>query len=209
MPGQVRTLEITDSKNVDTTSVHKQKGSRSDVKPWTEPAPFVGVQINGSTTTGGFMKLMSSVLALGAFLTVSVVAQEKPFLSPIEGKSVADITKDYGPAFHPLLKITRQHNGIDIPVPLGTDVFATADGTVTNVGEATGYGILVRIRHSNGYETLYAHLSGYVVKVGEKVKAGTKIARSGNSGQSSEPHLHYEVIKNGKNLDPKNYFASK
>ena len=108
--------------------------------------------------------------------------------------------------FHPILKITRMHNGIDIITDVGTKVYAPGGGVVESVGWKGGYGLTVEISHGFGYKTLYAHLENTKVKQGQKLVRGELIAYSGNSGRlSSGPHLHYEVHHNGVTLDPINF----
>ncbi|KPH13885.1 M23 family metallopeptidase [Chryseobacterium sp. ERMR1:04] len=95
------------------------------------------------------------------------------------------------------------HKGLDIGVAFGADVIATAAGTVIFSGQKGGYGNCVIVSHGNGLATLYGHLSQLVAKVNEKVKVGQVIAKSGNSGRSTGPHLHYEVHKNNTPVNPK------
>ncbi|WP_312903117.1 M23 family metallopeptidase [Chryseobacterium taichungense] len=95
------------------------------------------------------------------------------------------------------------HKGLDIAVPFGSDVVATAAGTVIFSGQKGGYGNCVIVSHGNGLATLYGHLSQLVAKVNDKVKVGQVIAKSGNSGRSTGPHLHYEVHKNNSPVNPK------
>jgi len=94
------------------------------------------------------------------------------------------------------------HPGLDIAVPIGTKVLAAGNGRVAVISEDAEYGLAVRITHSNGYETLYAHRSRVVVKEGQTVAGGDNIALSGNSGRSTAPHLHVEVRLNGTPIDP-------
>lgn len=95
------------------------------------------------------------------------------------------------------------HKGLDIAVPFGSDVVATAAGTVIFSGQKGGYGNCVIVSHGNGLATLYGHLSKLVTKVNDKIKVGQVIAKSGNSGRSTGPHLHYEVHKNNTPVNPK------
>lgn len=95
------------------------------------------------------------------------------------------------------------HKGLDIAVPFGSDVVATAAGTVIFAGEKGGYGNCVIVSHGNGLATLYGHLSQLVAKTNDKIKVGQVIAKSGNSGRSTGPHLHYEVHKNNTPVNPK------
>jgi murein DD-endopeptidase MepM/ murein hydrolase activator NlpD len=98
------------------------------------------------------------------------------------------------------------HSGIDIINNVGTPVKATGKGKVVFVGVKGGYGLEVEIDHGFGYRTVYAHLSKSMVKEGQTVTRNQVIAKSGNSGLSSGPHLHYEVLHNGQNLDPSEFF---
>ena len=96
----------------------------------------------------------------------------------------------------------RSHNGVDIPVPTGTEVTAAFDGTVRLSTYHRGYGNIIIIRHANGIETAYAHLSSRKVSTGDKVSAGDVIALSGSTGRSTGPHLHFETMFCGRHFDP-------
>lgn len=113
---------------------------------------------------------------------------------------------DFGMRRHPILGVRRFHHGIDINCNTGTEILCPGNGKVIVVERQAGFGLVVEIDHGFGYKTVYAHLSKAVVKVGEKVKRGQVIAKSGNSGLSSGPHLHYEVHHNGITLDPTDFF---
>lgn len=121
--------------------------------------------------------------------------------TPVEG---ARITSSFGPRVHPVLGYTRIHKGTDFAVPVGTAVYASGDGVVDFVGPHGGHGNFIRIRHSPHLQTAYAHLSSYApgVVVGAPVRQGRAIGVSGNTGLSSGPHLHYEVIVDGAQVDP-------
>ena len=94
------------------------------------------------------------------------------------------------------------HPGLDVAVPVGTPIRAAGGGTVVEVGDDAKYGKFVRLEHRDGYETLYAHASQILVKHGEKIPSGRAIALSGNTGQSTAPHLHFEVRQGGAAVDP-------
>lgn len=94
------------------------------------------------------------------------------------------------------------HAGLDIAVPVGTLVRASGGGTVIQAGEEPEYGLFVLIRHLGGYETMYGHLSRLVVQEGDQVNEGRAIGRSGNTGRSSAPHLHFEIRRDGISVDP-------
>ncbi|KAF7276546.1 hypothetical protein GWI33_010097 [Rhynchophorus ferrugineus] len=106
-----------------------------------------------------------------------------------------------------LLGSTRHHSGIDLAAPSGTAIYATGPGVVTKSGWGTGYGNYVEIDHGNGYMTRYAHASRLNVSVGDYVNAGQHIANVGCTGRCTGPHLHYEVVKNGKRQNPSTYLA--
>lgn len=126
-----------------------------------------------------------------------------PAIKPCEGELAEH---GFGMRYHPILHIVRMHEGVDIITHIGTPVNASADGVVDYVGVKNGLGNCVEIDHGFGYRTVYGHLSRQIVKEGQRVKRGTQIALSGNSGLSSGPHLHYEVLHNGTNLDPEQFF---
>lgn len=154
------------------------------------------------------MKTLSCFLFL--FLGAAVAfGQTRPSISPIEGVTEVAPLYAFGPRLHPLLRIVKQHEGVDFAVPLGTRVRAAASGVVLQAEKFAGYGLTVRLKHADGYETLYAHLQKILVKKGQTVTQGQIIARSGNSGTSSAPHLHYEVIRRGERVDPEKFLASK
>jgi len=133
-----------------------------------------------------------------------LIAQiDPPDISPLKGKT--KVTSGYGQRVHPVLKKKILHRGIDFKAPLGTPIVATADGTVSFAKEEKLYGLKVVIQHDGQYKSLYAHLSEIKVKSGDKVKKGTVIGLVGNSGASTAPHLHYEVIKDDKAVNPSDY----
>jgi murein DD-endopeptidase MepM/ murein hydrolase activator NlpD len=103
---------------------------------------------------------------------------------------------------HPILKTVRPHLGVDYAAPTGTPVNAAADGVVTLAGWHGGYGRAVRIRHANGFETLYGHLSRIAVRQGQRVAQGTPIGAVGSTGLASGPHLDYRMTRNGEFVNP-------
>lgn len=133
----------------------------------------------------------------------TVVAAQKRaasvFASPLNRLIV---TSKYGSRRHPVLKQTIHHAGVDLKAPVGTKVMSAKSGTVTFAGYSGNYGYLVVVSHPDGYETRYAHLSKVKVKKGQKVNSRQLIALSGNTGRSTGPHLHFEVRRNGKALNP-------
>jgi len=126
-----------------------------------------------------------------------------PAVKPTVGNYSID---GFGMRRHPILGIRRFHNGIDINCDYGTTVRAPGNGKVVVVERRSGFGLVIEIDHGFGYRTIYAHLSKATVKEGENIKRGQTIAKSGNSGLSSGPHLHYEVHHDGISLDPTDFF---
>jgi murein DD-endopeptidase MepM/ murein hydrolase activator NlpD len=126
-----------------------------------------------------------------------------PAIKPCYG--TLDINS-FGMRMHPILKIMKMHEGVDIVTDIGTSVYATGKGVVEFAGIKSGFGLCVEINHGFGYTTMYGHLSSIEVNIGQKVDRGTEIAKSGNSGLSSGPHLHYEVSHNGVKLNPVDFF---
>ncbi len=123
------------------------------------------------------------------------------FIRPTAAK--APISSKMGMRFHPVHKFARLHAGIDIAVATGTPVLAPADGVVTVAGWAGECGIKIQLDHGGGWDTRYCHNSQALVAVGQRVRQGTTIALSGNTGgYSTGPHLHFEIRKNGEPLDP-------
>lgn len=132
-----------------------------------------------------------------------------PAILPI-AKDKCKIVSGFGYRFHPILKYRRLHTGIDLTAQTGTPIYATGDGVVRVSGRNpegySGYGVVVEIDHGFGFRTLYAHMSTTKVNSGQKVKRGEQIGTVGSSGMSTGAHLHYEVIVNGKKVDPVFYF---
>ncbi|MBN1158585.1 MAG: M23 family metallopeptidase [Bacteroidales bacterium] len=130
-----------------------------------------------------------------------------PAIQPISNKDLTRTASGWGYRIHPIYKIVKFHYGIDFTAPTGTEIYATGDATVEQVETSNrGYGNCITLNHSYGYLTIYAHLDGFNVRKGQKVKRGDVIGYVGNTGLSTAPHLHYEVIRNQKKVNPINYF---
>jgi murein DD-endopeptidase MepM/ murein hydrolase activator NlpD len=120
-----------------------------------------------------------------------------------------DIRSGFGYRMDPFKSTPAFHSGIDFGAELGQPVFATADGLVERAGWYYSYGNTVIIKHKDGFETLYGHLTRVDVKEGQRVKSGDLIGNAGSTGRSTGTHLHYEIIKNGKRLNPAKYLSLK
>lgn len=130
-----------------------------------------------------------------------------PAIQPVANKNLKRMASGYGRRIHPIYKTKKMHWGMDFSAPTGTEVYATGNGKIEKVKRSRrGYGNNVMIDHGYGYKTFYAHLEKYTVKRGQKVKRGDIIGYVGNSGTSTAPHLHYEVVKNGRKVNPVNYY---
>jgi hypothetical protein len=130
-----------------------------------------------------------------------------PSIQPVSNKNLNRIASGFGYRIDPVYKDRRPHQGLDFTAPQGTPIYATADGTVKEVGFTTsGFGNRVVINHGYGYETLYGHMYRFKARVGQKVKRGEVIGYVGNTGKSTGPHCHYEVHRGGRPVDPIYYF---
>lgn len=129
-----------------------------------------------------------------------------PSIQPISNKDLKRIASGFGMRMHPIHKIMKMHAGLDFTAPIGTEIYATGDGVVELAKWNGGYGRCVVINHGFGYKTKYAHCKKLNCRKGQKIKRGEVIAFLGNTGQSSGPHLHYEVIKKNNKVNPVNYF---
>ncbi|MEM7212767.1 MAG: DUF5930 domain-containing protein [Pseudomonadota bacterium] len=128
-----------------------------------------------------------------------------PFGVPTKG---ARQTSGFGPRRDPLRRTYRMHNGMDFAAPRGTPIYASGEGVVSFSGRQSGYGIVVKIRHAFGFETVYAHLSKSRVKVGQRVQRGERIADMGSTGRSTGSHLHYEIRIDGKPVNPNKFIKA-
>ena len=130
-----------------------------------------------------------------------------PAIQPVSNKDLRRLASGFGQRIDPFLKVKRMHYGLDFSIKVGTPIYATADGKAVIVKTSFGgFGKHIYLDHGNGYKTVYAHLDKFNIKRGQKVKRGELIEYSGNSGRSTAPHLHYEVHKNGKKVNPINFF---
>jgi len=128
-------------------------------------------------------------------------------IQPVSDKDLTRIASGFGTRIDPVYKVPKFHAGLDFTAPIGTPIYATADGTVTDAGfNSGGYGNRVIIDHGFGYETLYGHMYRVKVRVGQRIRRGEVIGYVGSTGKSTGPHCHYEVHRNGNPVDPVYYF---
>ena len=136
-----------------------------------------------------------------------VMLKSIPAIQPVRNSDLKRMASGYGYRIHPIYKVRKMHWGMDFSAPTGTEIFATGDGKVVEVKKKyNGYGHHIKIQHGFGYETLYAHMSKILVKRGQRVERGEVIGLVGSTGTSVAPHLHYEVFKEGKRVNPAHYY---
>jgi murein DD-endopeptidase MepM/ murein hydrolase activator NlpD len=130
-----------------------------------------------------------------------------PAIQPVKNEDLKHMASGYGYRSDPFTKIRKFHYGMDFTARTGTPIYATGDGVVYKADASlSGYGNHIEINHGFGYKTLYAHLSKYKCKPGQRVKRGDIIGYVGSTGRSQAPHLHYEVFKNGERVNPLNFY---
>jgi murein DD-endopeptidase MepM/ murein hydrolase activator NlpD len=130
-----------------------------------------------------------------------------PAIQPVKNEELKQMASGFGYRSDPFTKIRKFHKGMDFSAKSGTPIYATGDGIVKKAdAKVSGFGNHIEINHGYGYMTLYAHLSKYKVKAGQKVKRGDIIGYVGSTGRSEAPHLHYEVHKNGEVVNPLNFY---
>ena len=130
-----------------------------------------------------------------------------PAIQPLKNEDLTRMASGYGWRSDPFTKARKFHYGMDFTAPRGTPIYASGDGKVTRAdNRSAGYGKHIRIDHGYGYVSLYAHLSEYNVKRGQKVQRGDLIGFVGSTGRSQAPHLHYEIFKDGKRINPINFY---
>ena len=133
-----------------------------------------------------------------------------PAIQPVANEDLKRTASGWGYRMHPIYKVRKMHYGMDFTAPVGTPVYATGDGTVTETEGSkrsrVGFGLVVKVDHGYGYESVYGHLNAFNVKRGQKVKRGDVIGYVGNTGGSTAPHLHYEVHKNGRAVNPQYFY---
>lgn len=158
------------------------------------------------------MKKSINILAILMVVTFGIVLPDR-----CEGQSTSSMLKvfplisahlssKFGIRKHPVYKSVRHHNGIDLSAPEGSHVRSVASGIVVYADSYAGYGKLVTVEHGNGYQSMYGHLSEILVNTGDEVNAGTVIARVGETGIATGPHLHFEWRSKGVPVDPLNVF---
>jgi len=130
----------------------------------------------------------------------------RPAIQPISNKQLDRLHMTYGARLHPIFHVFMDHKGLDFTASKGTPVYATGDGEIITAHFSASYGNVIYLDHGHDYETRYAHLSQFNVKLGQKVKRGQVIGYVGSTGNSVSSHLHYEVLFKGQHVNPINFF---
>jgi len=164
--------------------------------------PLTPIQFStrGSNPDPDTLRANAILTAMDEINLYRIAAEKAPFSTPV--KATYRLTSNFGPRWG------RLHAGVDLAGPIGTPIYATADGVVSFAGRATGYGRLIKITNAFGVETRFAHLNSIDVRVGQRVSRGEKIGGMGNSGLSTGSHLHYEVRDNGNPVNPMTYIRA-
>jgi len=129
-----------------------------------------------------------------------------PAIQPVKKEDLTRMASGYGMRMHPILKYRKMHKGMDFTAPIGTPIYATANGKVIKALRSSSYGNVVYIDHGYGYKTVYAHMSKIKTRRGRTVKRGDLIGYVGNTGLSAGAHLHYEVYKNDRVVNPISFY---
>lgn len=129
-----------------------------------------------------------------------------PAIQPVKKEDLTRMASGYGMRMHPILKYRKMHKGMDFTAPVGTPIYASGNGTIKHAKRSATFGKVVYIDHGYGYTTIYAHMSKVKARKGQKVKRGDIIGYVGNTGRSVASHLHYEVHKDGRPLNPIFYY---
>jgi murein DD-endopeptidase MepM/ murein hydrolase activator NlpD len=191
-----------------------REGGIGGVNRYEELDGFTNTQLITETATRLDKIRKKIYIQSKSFDELIVLAREKgemlrsiPAIQPVSNTDLKRTASGFGLRIHPIYKISKFHSGMDFTAPTGTDVYATGDGVVRTVkSQRRELGNHIIVDHGFGYQTVYAHLDGFNVKVGQKVKRGDIIGFVGNTGLSTAPHLHYEVLLNGRYVDPALYY---
>jgi murein DD-endopeptidase MepM/ murein hydrolase activator NlpD len=177
------------------------------------------LQMNKSQLTGSIVKNISTLSArlnrqqksyaeiAGFINNKEKLLASTPAIQPVSNKDLNRVASGFGYRIDPVYKTVKFHGGLDFAAPQGTPIYATANGVVKVAGNlGNGYGNHVIVNHGYGYETLYGHMYRINVRSGRQVKRGEILGYVGSTGKSTGPHLHYEVHKNGRPIDPVYFF---
>jgi murein DD-endopeptidase MepM/ murein hydrolase activator NlpD len=182
----------------ETEGEYSLSGSRTEKKLKGIQDSLDRLEASASESEGSLQELQNKLKTMGALLRAT------PAIWPAKGW----VTSNFGYRVSPFSQERHMHSGIDVASRSGAPVIAPADGIVTFIGTLGGYGKIIVVNHSYGTVTRYGHLSEVFVQLGDRIKRGDKLAAIGNTGRSTGPHLHYEVVINGIPRDPRKYILN-
>lgn len=175
-----------------------------------EGGPFIPILYRVPESARGFptneQAVAEALDKLQRINSLKIAVERLPLSRPL--RASYRFTSGYGPRRHPVTGRWTAHHGVDMAAPKGTEIYSPVDGVVTYAAEQRGYGKVVKVRHALGYETVYAHMSKIRVSKGETVKRGTIVGEVGSTGRSTGNHLHYEIRRYRKPLNPVRYFKA-
>ncbi|MHA1549330.1 MAG: M23 family metallopeptidase [Alphaproteobacteria bacterium] len=165
--------------------------------------PFIPT--DGQAETEAFRVMVTAAAEdISRYEQIATLARSVPYATPL---TILRVSSRFGRRMDPFLRKPAMHNGLDYKAPAGRVVLATAPGVVTQAGHSGGYGKMIEIEHGNGLKTRFAHLKRIHVRKGQQVDRGDRIGAVGSTGRSTGPHLHYEIRRNDKPVDPAPYVA--
>jgi len=196
--------------NISPIDTEERKSRIKDPNRYAELQGYDNTKLVLSTTQKVDVLAKKLVIQSKSLDAILKLAKEKnkllsaiPAIQPVRNENLKRMASGFGYRTDPFTKARKMHEGMDFTAKTGTPIYATGDGTVAQAdANASGYGNHVVIRHGYGYETLYAHMSKYNCRVGQRIKRGDIIGFVGSTGRSEAPHLHYEVHKDGKVVNP-------
>jgi murein DD-endopeptidase MepM/ murein hydrolase activator NlpD len=211
---QIKAKKFTTKTGIGPLSEAEEKSFRENDSPVTEPQNYMplGVNMDKLVFQPVFDRLSlvgqrANQSALKLQHLLSTLSQQKSLLSSIPSINPVDgwITSGFGSRISPFTGERAVHKGIDVASPIGTPIYAPADGVVIFIGAKEGFGNFVMVAHGYGVVSGYGHNAENLVQAGQRVKRGDQIATVGMSGRTTGPHLHYEVLVNGLNVDPRKF----
>lgn len=180
-----------------------RSGSRDELEPLMDSSDEIDDMIMNVAEIADWLKTEEGSADTDRIFEIeeqlTAFLEDVPRIWPVEKSR---ISSEFGTRKHPILNGRSNHTGVDIPGNYGASIVATAEGVVSYAGYRYGYGYMVKIDHANGLQTVYAHASKLLVKKGDEVIQGQKIAKVGSTGLSTGPHIHYEIKINGAYIDP-------
>lgn len=200
--------------NINPISEEERKAGFGGVNRYKDLQGFNNTELIENTTRRVDVLTKELVIQSKSLDEIVALAKQKekllaaiPAIQPVKNEDLKQMASGFGYRSDPFTKIRKFHYGMDFTARTGTPIYATGDGLVNKADASlSGYGNHIQIQHGYGYKTLYAHLSKFKCRQGQRVKRGDIIGYVGSTGRSQAPHLHYEVFKNGERVNPLNFY---